>query len=116
MQEISFLTVSSGKPLGITNLEIPSQNNAADDSSNAGIWHDEWDQGLQKKWLEQFYKIALSKPFVETVIYSHLADTKNSIIPKSGLLTGKLEEKESFLALKKMHDVIFSKLGTSKKI
>jgi hypothetical protein len=102
----------SGKPLCITHLEVPSQS--IDDSSQAGVWHNKWNQDLQKEWLEQFYMIALSKPFVDAVIYSHLADS-NSTIPYSGLLTDKLEEKKSFLALKKMHDIIFTKPNTVKK-
>ena len=56
---------SIGKPLCITNLEVPSEDIQEGDSSDAGIWHSKWDQNLQKEWLEQFYKIALSKPNLE---------------------------------------------------
>ncbi|MFQ6035257.1 MAG: endo-1,4-beta-xylanase [Sedimentisphaerales bacterium] len=98
------------KPLYITGVEVPSQNSDGLYSGKvAGIWHQEWDQSRQAQWIEQFYKIALSKPFVDAVTYSTLADMKGSAIANSGLLTSQLEPKKSFRALKKLHDNIFSR-------
>ena len=98
------------KPLYITDVEVPSRNgDGLQDGKVAGIWHEEWDQPRQGQWIEQFYKIALSKPFVDTVTYSNLTDMKDSEIANSGLLTEKLEPKKSFQALKKLHRVIFSR-------
>ena len=99
---------SIAKPLYITEVEVPSQNgNGLYDVKVAGIWHEEWDQSRQGQWIEQFYKIALSKPFVERVTYSNLADTDDSAIANSGLLTAQLEPRESFQTLKKLHNTIF---------
>jgi len=97
------------KPLYITDVEVPSQNGAGlHDGKVAGIWHQEWDQSRQGQWIEQFYKIALSKPFVDVVTYSNLADVKDSAIANSGLLTEQFESKKSFRTLKKLHDAIFT--------
>jgi hypothetical protein len=97
------------KPLYITDVEVPSQmGSGLYDGKVAGIWHEEWDQTRQGQWIEQFYKIALSKPFVERVTYSNLADTDNSAIANSGLLTTQLEPRESFRVLNKLHNTIFS--------
>ena len=101
---------SIAKPLYITNVGVPSRDGAGlHDGKVAGIWHGEWDQSRQRQWIEQFYKIALSKSFVSSVTYSSFADTKNSVIANSGLLTGRLEPKESFRTLKKLHDIIFGR-------
>jgi hypothetical protein len=101
---------SIGKPLYITGVEIPSANgDGLFDGQVAGIWHQEWDQLRQAQWVEQFYKIALSKSFVNAVAYSNLTDTEDSAIANSGLLTEQLEPKKSFRTLKKLHDVIFSR-------
>jgi GH35 family endo-1,4-beta-xylanase len=98
------------KPLYITGVEVPSHNGAGlYDGRVAGIWHEEWNQSQQGKWIEQFYKIALSKPFVSSVTYSNLTDAENGTIANSGLLTAQLETKESFKRLKKLHDGIFSR-------
>jgi len=98
------------RPLYITGVEVPSQNGDGLYSGKvAGVWHQEWDQSQQAQWIEQFYKIALSKPFVDAVTYSTLADTKGSAIANSGLLSSQLEPKKSFRALKKLHDAIFSR-------
>ena len=101
---------SVGKPLYITDVEVPSQHSAGSHRPEvSGIWHKEWDQSRQGQWIEQFYKIALSKPFVETVTYSNLTDIKDSTIANSGLLTSRLEHKESFRTLKKLHKSIFGR-------
>ena len=97
------------KPLYMTDVEVPSRNGTdLQDGNLAGIWHEPWNQAMQGQWIEQFYKIALSKPFVNAVTYANLADTQDSIIAHSGLLTAELEPKESFQMLRQLHDSIFS--------
>ncbi len=99
---------SVARPLYITEVEIPSQNGSGlNDGEVAGVWHEEWDQSRQGQWIEQFYKIALSKPFVERVTYSNLSDTEDSAIANSGLLTAEHEPKESFKTLNKLRSDIF---------
>jgi len=101
---------SIAEPLYITNVAVPSRNGTGlHDGKVAGIWHEEWDQSRQGQWIEQFYKIALSKTFVNSVTYSNFADTKNNVIANSGLLTSRFEPKESFRTLKKLHDTIFGR-------
>lgn len=99
-----------GKPLYITDVAVPSQGGeGVYDRKVAGIWHQDWDQPQQAQWIEQFYGIALSKPFIDSVVYSNLADIEDSPIDNSGLLTEHLEPKESFRSLKKLHDSIFGR-------
>jgi len=101
---------SVAKPLYITDVEVPSQKGTGlHDGEVAGVWHREWDQSRQGQWIDQFYKIALSKPYVDTVTYSNLIDTKDSAIPNSGLLTDRFEPKKSFVILKKLHETIFNR-------
>ncbi|MCJ7693172.1 MAG: hypothetical protein MUO22_07135, partial [Sedimentisphaerales bacterium] len=92
--------------------EVPSTNGSGShDSEVAGIWHKEWGQSQQSQWLEQFYKIALSKPFVDGVTYSNLCDVKGSTIANSGLLTSELEPKKSYQMLQKLRNTIFNREG-----
>jgi len=98
------------KPLYMTNVEVPSEDGKGlQDGNVAGVWHEQWNEAQQGQWIEQFYKIALSKPFVNAVTYSNLVDTQDSAITHSGLLTDHLTPKESFRGLKKLHDSIFSR-------
>lgn len=98
------------KPLYMTHVEVPSQNGEGlQDGNVAGIWHEQWNEARQGQWIEQFFKIALSKPFVNSVTYSNLVDTEDSAIAHSGLLTDQLAPKESYRGLKKLHDSIFSR-------
>lgn len=92
------------KPLYVTDVEIPSENGKGKfDIDVAGVWHRRWDRTRQSQWLERFYKIVLSKPFVEAVNYGSLADGNGGAIAHSGLLTKDLEPKESLETLKRLH-------------
>lgn len=91
------------KPLYVTDVEIPSENGKGKFSPDvAGVWHRKWDPTRQSQWLERFYKIALSKLYVEAVNYGSLADGDGGAIAHSGLLTETLEPKESFATLKRL--------------
>ena len=91
------------KPLYVTDVEIPSEDGKGKfDPDVAGVWHRHWDPTRQSQWLERFYKIALSKPYVEAVNYGSLAEGDGGVIAHSGLLTENLEPKESFGTLKRL--------------
>lgn len=96
------------KPLYITEVEVPSDS-APKQGEQAGIWHENWSPAMQARWIEQFYKIALSKPFVDTVTYANMVDVNGGIIDNSGLLTDKLQAKDSYKLMKKLHKVIFTR-------
>lgn len=98
------------RPLYITGVEVPSRSgDGLHKPEVAGVWHRQWDQARQSHWIEQFYKIALSKPFVDAVIYSNLTDGRHNTVANSGLLTDKLEPKKAFRTLKKLCDTIFNR-------
>lgn len=113
MMEISAMLDSIGpvaKPLFVTAVEVPSGGDGGGQSGEvAGVWHKKWDQQQQGRWLDEFYKIALSKAFVDNVTYSHLADTDKSMIANSGLLTAKYQAKESFKVLQKLRERLFGR-------
>jgi hypothetical protein len=107
MQISTVLDNFSGavKPVYITELEVPSEV----EGDSGGIWHKQWNEDCQKQWIEQFYKLAFSKPFINAVTYSNLTDSPDSVINHSGLLKENFESKKSFLMLKKMHLDIFGR-------
>ncbi|HUV63996.1 MAG TPA: endo-1,4-beta-xylanase [Sedimentisphaerales bacterium] len=113
MMQISAILDTFGpiaKPLYVTDVEVPSRNgDDLQDGNVAGIWHEPWNQAIQGQWIEQFYRIALSKPFVSAVTYSNLQDVDDRVLAHSGLLTAELEPKESFRVLRRLHDSIFSR-------
>ena len=91
------------KPLYVTDVEIPSENGRGPFKPEvAGVWHRRWDPTRQSQWLERFYKVALSKSYVEAVNYGSFADGDGGAIASSGLLTGAFEPKESFGVLQRL--------------
>ena len=94
----------------ITQVEVPGRDAAGPSAAEvAGFWHGPWDKLKQAEWLDQFYRIALSKTCIDGVIYSNFADVADGTVPDSGLLTAGLEPKESYLAMKRFHDRIFGR-------
>lgn len=98
------------KPLHITGISIPDAHGADDRSrEKAGSWRKDWSQDVQASWLEEFYKLALARPYVNTVTYSCLADRPNSPMNGCGLLTEKLTPKKAFLMMAKFQRTILKK-------
>lgn len=92
------------KPLHITDVEIPSAAGSGPfEVETAGLWHRKWDQTRQSQWLERFYRIALSKPFVEAVSYGNFADNDGGVVDSSGLLDKSHAPKEAYEALKRLY-------------
>ncbi|MGB2819677.1 MAG: endo-1,4-beta-xylanase [Phycisphaerae bacterium] len=100
--------VGFGKSLHITACSVPS--NVAPDAWDAwggekpvpkgGQWHQPWSPRLQAEWLQAFCRVALSKPFVESVCWRDLADYEGHYIPHGGLCRNNMEPKLSYRELR----------------
>ncbi|WP_428936873.1 endo-1,4-beta-xylanase [Fontivita pretiosa] len=104
---------SIGRPVFLTALGSPGRH-APDpsdrsegklDPAAAGRWKRPWDQNLQAEWIDVLYKLALSKPFVESVAWGNLADV-NTSIPAGGLLDDMLRPKPAFLKLQELRETL----------
>ena len=76
-----------GKPVFITSTGVPDRA-----TPEAGRWHEPWSPERQAKWLESFSKIALSKPYIENICWSHFADISQTMAG-GGLLNDMLQRK-----------------------
>ncbi|KKM05144.1 hypothetical protein LCGC14_1757090, partial [marine sediment metagenome] len=93
--------VGLGVPLHITGVQVPSDISAdAWDgwggklrSGDAGHWHVVWNARLQAEALQAFCRIAISKPFVESVTWRDLADYEGHYLPHGGLCRNDLSPK-----------------------
>ncbi len=88
-----------GKTIHLTGVQVPSASDPRDSSDTmgaSGYWHEPWSVDIQSQWLENFYKIAFSKPFVDTVTWQDLADKKDSMLTAGGLTTADLVAKPAF--------------------
>ncbi len=111
MQIASLLDLFAlmGKPLYITAVEVPSvQGPGPFDAQVAGYWHKPWDPSRQALWLEGLCAVALGRPAVDAVVFEHLTDRDDSVIPCSGLLTDKLEPKDSFRMIRRLREGILT--------
>ncbi|MCG3139046.1 MAG: hypothetical protein HJJLKODD_02924 [Phycisphaerae bacterium] len=95
---------SLGKPLHISAIQVPS-NNTTDiydawsgkySPAGAGQWYEPWSEMLQQRWLREFYNVALSKPFVESICWHSLADDEWRYLAHGGLLRSDLNPKIAF--------------------
>jgi hypothetical protein len=102
--------VQLGKPLHITGVAVPGIGGSGDtDPELAGIWHEKWNPKIQSKWIESFYKIVLAKPFVNSVSYSQLADSTDTLLPAEGLLTAKVNPKKAYVSIAKLQKFILKR-------
>lgn len=98
-----------GRPVFLTAVCVPSRNTTDPgdisggelDPEAGGRWHRPWDPELQAEWMEAVYRLALSKPYVESVAWSNLADVKQTM-PGGGLLDDILQPKAAFTKLQEM--------------
>ncbi len=98
------------KTVHITGVSVPDSESEEDTSiPKAGRWRKKWDQNLQGTWIEEFYKLALGRPFINTVTYSCLADGPSAPIRGCGLLTSKLSPKKAFLVMAKFQKTIMKR-------
>jgi hypothetical protein len=100
-----------GRPVFLIGVGVPSRPNAdPSDTSDgrlnpslAGRWRRPWDPQLQAEWLDAVYQLALSKPFVESIAWSNLADI-HPTLPGGGLLDDVLQPKPSFQKLQQLRE------------
>ncbi|MBN1795353.1 MAG: hypothetical protein JW804_01640 [Sedimentisphaerales bacterium] len=96
------------KSFHITGVGIPPKRQSGqerndNDHKEAELPSDETD------WLTRFYKTVLSKPFVNSVVYSNLADSVENQNNPNGLLNDKFEPKPAFHSLKEIQKVVLGK-------
>lgn len=107
-----------GKPVFVTGVTAPGRNtpDPSDisegklDPAAAGRWHKPWDANVQADWLEQIYKVILSKPYVENIAWGNLADL-NQTIPAGGLFDDMLHPKPAMTRLAEMRQRLMVALG-----
>jgi hypothetical protein len=107
-----------GKPVFVTSITAPGRNTPDPgdisegkfDPAAAGRWHKPWDPEVQADWLEQIYKVILSKPYVETVAWADLADL-NQTVPAGGLLDDMFHPKPAMNRLTEMRHRLLTALG-----
>ena len=72
-------------------LAVPSSHGSDSVSSQKeisvkNVWQRSWDESLQKEWVERFFPMILSKPFVKRVTWCHLYDNQPHELPHAGLV------------------------------
>ena len=108
--------VGVGKTVHVSACGVPSE--ITDDTWDAwggkrpvvqaGRWHAPWSQRLQAEWLQAFYRIAISKPFVESVCWRDLADYEGHYIPHGGLCRNNMEVKLAYKELRNFRAALLS--------
>jgi hypothetical protein len=109
--------VGLSKTMHITACQVPSDiaRDAWDYWSGehhvpeAGVWHAPWSPRLQAEWLQAFSRVAISKPYVESICWQDLADYEGHFIPHGGLCRNNLEPKLAFRELRNFRAFMASK-------
>jgi hypothetical protein len=100
-----------GRPVFLTAMGVPGRSTpdgndiseGTADPAAAGRWRRPWDPQLQADWMDAVYHMALSKPFVESIAWSNLADLHPSL-PGGGLLDDLLQPKPAFQKVQQLRE------------
>lgn len=96
MSEILDRYARLGKRIHITEFSVPS------DASEWGSWHaDKWDESTQAEYVQAFYTLAFSKPYVDAITWWCFWDGANWV-KNSGVLREDLSEKPAYGVLKRL--------------
>jgi GH35 family endo-1,4-beta-xylanase len=52
-----------------------------------GWWHERWSEPVQSRWMSRVFAMCLSKPFVESLVWTDLYDHAHAGLPGGGLVT-----------------------------
>jgi hypothetical protein len=105
-----------GRPVFLTSVCAPGRAGADPsdrsdgklDPSTAGRWRRPWDSQLQAEWIDAVYRLALSKPYVESIAWGNLADI-NPSVPGGGLLDDFLKPKPAFAKVQELRETYLRK-------
>ena len=111
--------VGLGTPVHITGLQVPSDVTAdawdawggQAPAGDGGRWHVTWNPRLQAEWVQAFCRIALSKPFVESICWRDLADYEGHYLPHGGLCRNDMQPKLAFRELRNFKASILGEGG-----
>jgi hypothetical protein len=100
-----------GRPVFLTSVaapdrNVPDPNDQSEGKLNpavAGRWHRPWDPQLQAEWMDAVYKMALSKPYVESIAWGNLADMTPTV-PGGGLMNDMFQPKPSWAKVHEMRE------------
>ncbi len=93
-----YLTIAVPSEM-VTQMMIVSPDPKEPVDPNCGFWRKPWSVMVQGHWLEAVYNIAMSKPYVEAVVWNEIVDHGDVELPLSGLMGEDLVPKPAFKRL-----------------
>jgi hypothetical protein len=123
-----------GKPVHVTGVAVPSGASGKIDDhdyaangngkgkgspvsppdDNCGHWRKPWSPLVQTHWLEAFYSVALSKPYIDSVAWLNLADHEDCELPHGGLAGPDFKAKGAFHRLIELRRNVHSSTSTAR--
>ena len=99
-------------PVLVSAIGVPSESS----ESGGGWWHEPWTAQVQSRWVARAFSIAMSKPYVESVIWSDLYDHPGSELPGAGLVDSAGRTKPALQRLVGARKRLRKPLGAPRKL
>ncbi len=94
---VHTIIAAPSEPVEEWMISTPDATDVVD--PNCGVWRKPWSPPVQAKWLGAMLRIAMSKPYVETVAWTELMDHPGAELPLGGLIDEQMKPKKAFKAL-----------------
>jgi hypothetical protein len=98
----ALLGVPIQATLGYPSSSVATEHADPDQRINLGYWRAGYFEETQADWAASFAALALCKPYVRTVQWSHWSDAQPHAFPNCGLVDDQGREKASLQALTKL--------------
>ena len=99
-------------PVLVSAIGVPSESS----KHGGGWWHEPWTAQVQSRWVARAFSIAMSKPFVESVIWSDLYDHPGSELLGAGLVDASGRTKPALQRLVGARKRLRKPLGPPRKL
>ena len=83
----------------VTQMMIAASDGDTPVDADSGYWRKPWSQQVQSHWLEALFKIARSKPHIDSIAWHELVDHPNIEMPLGGLVSEDMQLKWAFRRL-----------------
>ncbi len=105
-KKVRITIAAPSEPVTQAMIRLPQSGENVD--PDCGYWKRPWDQETQSQWLEAVCRIAMSKPYVESVNWHNLMDSPQIDLPLSGLITEAMDPKVSYRTLVEFRHLMIS--------
>ncbi|MEM1098138.1 MAG: endo-1,4-beta-xylanase [Planctomycetota bacterium] len=94
---IHLTCAAPSQPVSSVMIADPKEEQPVD--ADCGFWRRPWSPTVQSHWLEAICQVAMSKPYIESIVWQDFVDHPTMELPLSGLISENLQVRDALRRL-----------------